>query len=52
MKINYDGSFDQFIDELQAQFIFSIRQEASLMEKLRRLWVKNNPQTVDTNDQQ
>ena len=50
--MKYEGSFDQFIDELQEQFIFNIRSEPTLMDKLRRLWIKNNPQTVETNDQQ
>ncbi len=50
--MKYEGSFDQFIDELQEQFIFNIRAEPTLIGKLRKLWIKNNPQDVETNDQQ
>lgn len=35
-------TFEEFIDELQTRFIFDIRQEQSLMEKLRKLWEKEN----------
>lgn len=45
-------TFDDFINELQEQFIFNIRNEPTLMEKLRKLWLKNNPQDVESNDQQ
>lgn len=45
-------TFDDFINDLQDQFIFDIRAEPTLMEKLRKLWVKSNPQDVDNNDQQ
>ena len=33
-------TFDQFIDELQGQFIFNIRNEQSLMDKLHTLWLR------------
>ena len=33
----YEGGFDQFIDELQKQFIFNIRAEPTLMDKLRNV---------------
>jgi hypothetical protein len=45
-------TFDDFINDLQDQFIFDIRAEPTLMEKLRRLWIKNNPQDVESNEQQ
>ena len=34
--------FEEWIDELQTRFIFNIRNNKSLMEKLRKLWEKNN----------
>ena len=33
-------TFDQFIDELQEQFIFTIRNEPTLMDKLHTLWLR------------
>jgi hypothetical protein len=35
-------TFEEWIDELQTRFIFDIRREESLMEKLRKLWEKEN----------
>jgi len=35
-------TFEEFIDELQIRFIFDIRKEQSLMEKLRKLWEQEN----------
>lgn len=35
-------TFEDFIDELQQRFIFNIRNEKTLMEKLRKLWEKEN----------
>jgi len=35
-------TFEDWIDELQRQFIFDIRSEKTLMEKLRKLWEKEN----------
>ena len=34
--------FEEWIAELQTRFIFNIRNDKSLMEKLRKLWEKNN----------
>ena len=33
-------TFEEMIDELQEQFIFNIRNEATLMDKLHTLWLR------------
>tara|TARA_Y100001980_G_C14486648_1_gene264287 strand:- start:82 stop:282 length:201 start_codon:yes stop_codon:yes gene_type:complete len=33
-------TFDEMIDELQEQFIFNIRNEHKLMDKLHTLWLR------------
>tara|TARA_R100000697_G_scaffold57352_1_gene70553 strand:+ start:576 stop:770 length:195 start_codon:yes stop_codon:yes gene_type:complete len=33
-------TFDEMIDELQEQFIFNIRNEPKLMDKLHTLWLR------------
>ena len=38
--MKYEGSFDEFIDELQEQFIFNIRSAPTLMDKLHTLWLR------------
>lgn len=33
-------TFDEMIDELQKQFIFNIRNEPKLMDKLHTVWLR------------
>ena len=33
-------TFDDFINELQEQFVFNIRNEHALMDKLHTLWLR------------